>query len=86
MELGRCPGQDRRSWTPDDVYDIECPRCGAAIEYFKDDRRRRCPQCGAAVLNPRFDDGCARWCAAAESCSIMRGVVAEEPADDAPPG
>ena len=57
---------------------VECPKCGTAIEYFKDDRRRTCPGCGATVLNPRFDNGCAVWYAAAENCSIMRGVLAEE--------
>jgi hypothetical protein len=35
------------------------------------------------VANPRFDNGCAKWCAAAENCSIMRGVVPEEPVEEA---
>ena len=83
MNIGRCPGQDRINWTADDIFDIECPSCGGAIEYFKDDQRRKCPHCGALVQNPRFDNGCAKWCAAAENCSIMRGVLLEEPAEDA---
>ena len=78
MNIGRCPGQDRINWTADDIFDIECPKCGTAIEYFKDDQRRTCPGCGATVLNPRFDNGCAVWCAAAENCSIMRGVLVED--------
>ena len=84
MNIGRCPGQDRINWTPDDIFDVECPTCGGAIEYFKDDQRRACPHCGALVQNPRFDNGCAKWCAAAENCSIMRGVLLDEPAEDAP--
>jgi endogenous inhibitor of DNA gyrase (YacG/DUF329 family) len=78
MNIGRCPGQDRINWTADDIFDVRCPSCGAAIEYFKDDRRRTCPGCGAVVENPRFDNGCAEWCAAAENCSIMRGVIVED--------
>ena len=81
MNVGRCPGQDRINWTPNDIFDIECPQCGTAIEYFKDDRCRKCPQCGALVQNPRFDNGCAKWCAASESCSIMRGQILEDQAD-----
>ena len=59
MKIGRCPGQDRTDWTADDILDIECPKRGAAIEYFKDDQRRTCPGCGATVLRTRFDNGCA---------------------------
>jgi hypothetical protein len=51
------------------------------IEYFKDDQRRKCPGCGVVVENPRFDNGCAAWCAAAENCSIMRGVLVEDEGD-----
>jgi hypothetical protein len=35
------------------------------------------------VENPRFDNGCAKWCAAAENCSIMRGVIADDEEDEA---
>ena len=78
MNIGRCPGQDRINWTADDIFDVLCPSCGKPIEYFKDDQRRKCSGCGAVVENPRFDNGCATWCAAAENCSIMRGVLAED--------
>src|SRR5665647_2380578 len=75
MNIARCPGQDRINWTAEDIFDLLCPSCGTAIEYFKDDQCRKCPGCGAVVQNPRFDNGCAAWCAAAENCSIMRGVL-----------
>ena len=78
--MARCPGQDRSSWTADDIYEIECPCCGDQIEFFKDDARRVCPSCGSRVTNPRFDLGCAAWCSAAEQCSILRGVAPVEPA------
>ena len=75
MDIRRCPGQDRSSWTPDDIFEIGCPHCGTSIEFFKDDAVRRCSGCSQVVPNPRFDMGCAQWCAAAEQCSIMRGVT-----------
>src|SRR5450759_5202892 len=84
MNIARCPGQDRINWTAEDIFDLLCPSCGTAIEYFKDDQCRKCPGCGAVVQNPRFDNGCAAWCAAAESCSIMRGGLAEDSGEWAP--
>lgn len=63
-----CPGQDMRYWRSDDISEGACPRCGEAIEFWKDDSRRRCPSCGAMVLNPNFDVGCAKWCQFADRC------------------
>jgi hypothetical protein len=77
--MARCPGQDRSSWTADDIYEIECPCCGSQVEFFKDDARRLCPACGSRVANPRYDLGCAAWCAAADKCSIARGGTLVEP-------
>jgi len=68
MMLPGCPGQDRRHWGPDDVFEIPCPGCGYSVEFFKIDISRRCPACGRQMLNPRFDLGCAQWCAYAEQC------------------
>lgn len=48
----KCPGDTRRNWTPDALYEVECPSCGEALEFFKDDTTRRCPKCSAAVKNP----------------------------------
>jgi len=68
MGISQCPGQDKRFWKPDDIFESPCPECGAAIEFWKDDVRRRCRGCGATVANPRFDMGCAAWCKFAEQC------------------
>ncbi len=64
----KCPGQDMRYWTAEDVHEEKCPGCGEAIEFFKTDIRLRCRNCKTRVANPRFDMGCAQWCAHAEMC------------------
>lgn len=64
----RCPGQDRRYWTEDAVFEVPCPECGAAVEFFKDETSGRCPSCGGRFKNPGIDFGCAQWCALAGEC------------------
>ena len=64
----KCPGQDMRYWTADDVYEENCPKCGEPVEFFKTDIRLRCPNCKNRMANPRFDMGCAEYCAYAEQC------------------
>ncbi len=64
----KCPGQDMRYWTADDVHEEKCPQCGEMIEFFKTDIRLRCRSCKTRVANPRFNMGCAQWCAYAEQC------------------
>lgn len=64
----KCPGQDMRYWTADDVYEEKCPECGNEIEFFKTDIRLRCRNCKTRVANPKFNMGCAEWCAYAEQC------------------
>ena len=64
----KCPGQDTRFWTPDDVYEISCARCGKPVEFFKTDPHRRCHYCGARVVNPKVALGCAQWCNYAKDC------------------
>lgn len=68
MTVEKCPGQDRRFWKPDDVYEVPCENCGQTIEFFKDDPRRRCSGCGTLNLNPKILSGCAKWCAFAKEC------------------
>ncbi len=68
MEQMKCPGQDTRYWKPGDIFVAECPKCGAEIEFFKDDTRRRCAWCGHMFYNPKIELGCAEWCHYAEKC------------------
>jgi hypothetical protein len=64
----RCPGQEGRFWRPEDVFEVHCPHCQRAVEFFKDEPALRCPGCGQQVRNPKVDLGCAKWCPAAERC------------------
>lgn len=64
----RCPGQDRRYWNEDAVFDVPCPECGASVEFFKDETSGRCTKCGHRFRNPGIDFGCATWCSLAEQC------------------
>jgi len=64
----KCPGQDQRFWTPDAIFDVRCPYCGRAIEFWKDEPSRVCRGCSREVRNPRIDLACAEWCAEAEAC------------------
>jgi HD superfamily phosphodiesterase len=68
MAMAGCPGQDKRFWKPGDIFEAPCPHCGATIEFWKDDARRRCRVCGRPAPNPRFDMGCAKWCKFAAAC------------------
>ena len=68
MAIAHCPGQDTRFWKLDDIFEIECPKCSASIEFFKDDPRRRCHSCGDVVPNPKIQLGCAEWCQYAKQC------------------
>ncbi len=64
----KCPGQDSRLWTPEDVAEYPCRGCGTMVEFFKTDAMRRCPRCGVRVANPKVALGCAQWCAHAKDC------------------
>jgi HD superfamily phosphodiesterase len=64
----KCPGQDPRFWKFDAIFEAECPKCGNAVEFFKEETRRRCKKCGHQVLNPKMDFGCAAHCKFAEQC------------------
>lgn len=56
MSDEKCPGRDTAKWGPDAVFEVDCPNCGAAIEFFKDEAFRMC-KCGNKVENPRMDLG-----------------------------
>ena len=64
----KCPGQDRRYWREDAVYEAPCPKCGANVEFFKDESSGRCSSCGHRFSNPGADFGCAAWCSLAQEC------------------
>ena len=64
----KCPGQDSRYWEPGAIFETECPHCGLAVEFFKDESSRRCKGCGAKLLNPKMNFGCATYCKYAEQC------------------
>ncbi|MEW5784788.1 MAG: hypothetical protein AB1767_06920 [Bacillota bacterium] len=77
MIVTKCPGQDTRYWTADDIHEQPCPHCGSTIEFWKTDIRVRCPNCKQKVTNPRFNLGCAAWCAYSEKClgAAAKGVA-----------
>jgi HD superfamily phosphodiesterase len=54
-------------WKPDDVFEIQCPKCGYHVEFFKFDVKRRC-RCGHEIVNPKIDFGCAEWCPYGDNC------------------
>jgi hypothetical protein len=68
MQTGRCPGQDMRMWKPGDIFDVFCPGCGKAAEFFKDEPRHICKACGCEILNPKLNLGCAQWCEHSSEC------------------
>lgn len=70
----RCPGQDQRFWKPEDVFEVNCSQCGAAVEFFKDEPKLKCHECGHMVVNPKIDLGCAEWCQYAEQCLGVSAV------------
>ena len=66
--MTRCPGQDQRYWTADDIFDVPCPHCSFVIEFWKDEPFRICRECQKEVRNPRIDLGCAKWCKFGDQC------------------
>jgi HD superfamily phosphodiesterase len=78
MSIDKCPGQDSRFWKPSDVFEAPCPHCGASVEFWKDEPRRRCRSCGKTAPNPKFDMGCAKWCKFADACLGRHASSADE--------
>jgi HD superfamily phosphohydrolase YqeK len=64
----KCPGQDTQYWQPGAIFEADCPKCGKAVEFFKDDTSRKCGSCGHRFVNPNMDFGCAAYCQFAEQC------------------
>ena len=64
----RCPGQDPAYWREDAVFETPCPKCEAAVEFFKDESSGCCRSCGHRFRNPKVSFDCAKWCTYAEQC------------------
>lgn len=64
----RCPGQDSRFWDKGAIFEVDCPQCGQAVEFFRDESSRKCRHCGYKFVNPKMDFGCASYCKFAEQC------------------
>lgn len=64
----KCPGQDTQYWQPGAIFEVDCPKCGKQVEFFKDDTSRKCGSCGHRFVNPSMDFGCAAYCQFAEQC------------------
>ena len=62
-------------WESDAIFDVNCPECGADVEFYKDDTTRKCGGCGHRFVNPKMDFGCAAYCKFAEQCI---GTLPEE--------
>ena len=62
--MANCPGKDMRRLT---AAFYRCPNCGAEVEIFSDEFRRRCPHCHE-VIEKESVPSCAEWCAAAKEC------------------
>jgi hypothetical protein len=71
----RCPGQDRRYWKPEDIFEMPCPVCGTEIEFWKDESARTCPKCKSQLRNPQKDLGCAKWCRFGPQCLTSLSLV-----------
>lgn len=79
----KCPGQDTRFWGLDAIFEEACPKCGATLEFFRDDTWRTCKKCGERVQNPRMNFGCAAHCPYAEQCigSLPPELLAQKDGD-----
>jgi hypothetical protein len=62
-------------WKDDAIFEVDCPKCGGSIEFYKDDTSRKCPRCDHRLVNPKMDFGCASYCQFAEQCL---GTLPEE--------
>jgi len=47
VEFGKCPGPERSAPATPENYC--CPNCGAEVEIWTDEKKRKCPKCGETV-------------------------------------
>jgi hypothetical protein len=60
--MKKCTGNNTQERGFDAVFELECPRCGIMVAFFKDDIIRKCACCHKTVVNNRKDCGCGPWC------------------------
>jgi len=46
-EFGKCPGPERTAPPKPEIF--LCSNCGAEVEIWTDEKRRKCPKCGEVV-------------------------------------
>lgn len=52
----KCPRQEPQNLRPDDIFEIECPECGATVEFWKGDTTTKCPECETKIKNPHAEE------------------------------
>lgn len=64
----KCPGQDKRFWKAEDIFEVKCIKCGSSVEFFKDEPELKCHTCGHKIQNPKIDLSCTKWCKFSKQC------------------
>ena len=59
----KCPGFEKGLR----VSIKKCPSCGAEVEFFSDEIRRKCPNCKKEITSESVPT-CIEWCASARQC------------------
>jgi hypothetical protein len=54
-KIMKCPRQDPQNLNPDDIFETDCPQCGATVEFWEGDSIAKCPQCKAEIKNPHIE-------------------------------
>lgn len=53
-----CGTSNTQKWGSNSIYDINCKKCGTAVEFFKDEKKRSCPKCGEKIFNEIVGHDC----------------------------
>ncbi len=51
----KCPRSDPQNLSTGDIFEVNCPKCNAAIEFWKGDAMAKCVKCQTKVDNPHAD-------------------------------
>lgn len=51
----KCPRQDPQNLNPGDIFETDCPICGATVEFWEGDSIAKCPKCKAEIKNPHTE-------------------------------